>query len=107
MDELVVFNEKEEREVLDLMHKDDNIEGQTNVYEVEGKSEVFAKNRAQLKALSLAMLLARNPKETDLADKFREIFLTPREQKESQCKVRDRPGFHFHHTITNRENEFH
>ena len=79
MDELVVFNEKEEREVLDLMHKDDNIEGQTNVYEVEGKSEVFAKNRAQLKALSLAMLLARNPKETDLADKFREIFLTPRE----------------------------
>ena len=26
VDELVVFNEKEEREVLDLMHKDDNTE---------------------------------------------------------------------------------
>ena len=43
VDEIVVFNEKEEKEVLDLMHKDNDSPQQNEVYQAEGNSEEFIK----------------------------------------------------------------
>ena len=38
VDELVIFNEKEEKEVLDLMHKEHQSVKEAQVYQVEGNT---------------------------------------------------------------------
>ena len=38
VDEIVVFNEKEDKEVLDLMHKDNQSPQENQVYQAEGNS---------------------------------------------------------------------
>ena len=60
-----------------------------------------------MKALSLAMLLTRNPKQSDKASRLKEIFMTLKQEEESEFKVRRDPGFHFLNTLSSRENEFH
>ena len=95
VDEIVVFNEKEDKEVLDLMHKDNQSPQENQVYQAEGNSQDFTKNISQLKALSLAMLLTRNPKDTDKVSKLKEVFMNPDQQAECQNKINLEPGFHF------------
>ena len=76
VDELAVLNENEQREILDLNHNPNAIDREDRVYSIEGQlTQFFEKNNA-LNALSLAMMLARNPKETDGPEKLNEVFMS-------------------------------
>ena len=63
IDEIVIINKKGEKTVLDVQHNN-LIKREDKIYEFEEKHK-FKENIDSLKALSLAMMLAKNPKLSD------------------------------------------
>jgi len=102
VDELAVVNEKEDKVILDLAH-DPSVIDEEEVYKFEGANEDTQNNMKQLKALGLAMMMARNPKEDDTAKVLEEIFTS---ESEVQKQLKEHTGFHFHYSM-GKETDFH
>ena len=68
------MDECECREILDFSHNPSVALKEDEVYQIEGQLTDFFKNKNAVSALSLAMLLSRNPSENDKWDRLKDVF---------------------------------
>ena len=109
VDELALLDANENIVNLDFTHQQSEVpEKEAKVYLFDGAEERFNRNRTKPTALSLAIMLARNPKEDDLLTHLREVFMVDGSQatEEEKSQVKKQPGFHFHNSAWS-ENEYH
>lgn len=77
VDELAMLDPKENIINLDLTHQADNIpDKEVDVYSFEGQLKDFNEKLKNPSALSLAIMLTRNPREDDSALHLKEVFMT-------------------------------
>ena len=74
VDEVAVIDKQGGKVVLDLMH-DSHVRREEEIYALENeKDKLYKDNIPLLRALSLAFMCARNPKENDGESMIKEIF---------------------------------
>ena len=94
VDEMAVVDTHEAKVVLDLVH-DSHVKKEEEIYAFENVN-LYKENITLLRALGLALMCARNPKETDGEKQLREIFITDPALADS---VKEDLGFHFHYAL--------
>ena len=105
VDELAVLDVNQNRVIIDLTHDENIPEEEVQVYNYEGAKVEFTDKQKKPTVLSLAIMLSRNPKEDDEAEKLKEVFMNPDTEVET-FEVNQKPGFHFHNSAWS-ENEYH
>jgi hypothetical protein len=73
VDEIVMINQKGEKQVLD-MHHNTMTKREDKIYEFEEKRKYYS-NVDQLKGLGLAFMHTRNPKMDENSDQLQEMFV--------------------------------
>ena len=105
VDELAVLDTEEKGIIVDLEHDAGLTDKENKVYSPEGKLADFEEKKKKLRVLSLAIMLARNPRETDGPNRLHEVFMTSDHEDEA-TEINSNPGFHFHNSAW-KENEYH
>lgn len=96
VDEVAFIDKLGNKMVLDLMH-DSHVRTEEEIYALENeKDALYKENIPLLRALSLAFMCARNPKESDGEGVIREIF--SKDSKISE-QIKSEIGFHFHNAL--------
>ena len=72
VDEMAVIDKKEQKVVLDMVH-DTHAAFEEEIYSFENQ-KLYKDNLPLLRALGLALMCARNPRETDNDQQLLEVF---------------------------------
>ena len=83
-----MIGENEQREILDFNHEPHITQREDYVYEIEGQLTDFFKTKNAVTALSLSIMLSRNPKETDKWQDLKDIFTKADQERELNEKIK-------------------
>lgn len=95
VDEMAVIDRKKQKIVLDLIH-DTHVHHEEDVYSFENKNK-YKENIDLLKALGLAFMCAKNPKESDTSQEMIEVISN--DGKINNININKDIGFHFHNAL--------